>query len=455
MTDLPAMIGRFHIKHCLMKDSSGQILIAWDVVNQAEVFIQTAPEGLKGMEEISVWFQSASNRAHSVQHPNLSKVLETLTDSEVGPYLVNERPAGVSLHGLVPRKVPFPAALHILIHASHGLIAAAGARVIPLQLFPEQIMVTPAGAVKVAVFGANYPVEQGQDTLCAVFARRAFELISAHFIDDPGPDGIDPSTLESGAGIALPPSVATVFQRAFARDKRMRFPSLRAFMDTLIAAAPLLEDQRLELLDLMDSDQPKGEDPIIAAVVPPEAQWEEVFPPKNLNPPPTPAGSATEVEAPTRHGSRRIMAITAAAGLVAALAVGGVVILRRPAPLTIQVDPPGAAIRVDGRMIGKAPFGPSREIKPGMVVQVESIGYTPSQHRVKEGDTLLNLKLDPIPPPLGEAKVPDAHETVEKPPSGSSPSSKIPVPRVKAKPKAPPAPKGKKGNVFDQLRTQM
>lgn len=448
MNTLPSLIDRFHIKHRLMQDPSGQILIAWDTANQSDVFIRTAPDRLKSIPELSTWFQKEFDRACRVQHPNLSKVIEAPTGSEVGPYLVSERPAGVSLRGLVPREIPLSAALRILIHSSHGLIAAVNAGVLPLHLFPDQILVTPAGAVKVAIFGGHDQVEQGEGSLCTMFASRAFELISGRLMDGPEADGIDLSALPSGAAHSLDPSMVVIFQRAFAKDRNARFSSLRLFMDMLIAAAPMTEDQRLELLELMASDAPLAEDPVIAAAVPPEAQWEEVFPQKD----PATAPSGENAPSPAR-GSRRGMAITAAVVLVAALGVGGGVVLRRPAPITIQVNPPGAEVRVDGRMLGKAPLGPTRDIKPGMVVQAESNGYLPTRYTVKDGDSFLNLKLDLIPPPPPEPKVPDTPEPVAEPSPDPVPSSKAPKP--KAKPKPAPAPKEKKRDVFDQIRKQM
>lgn len=448
MSALPALIDRFHIKHRLMKDPSGQILIAWDTANQADVFIRTSPDGLTTMPELSIWFQKEFDRACRVQHPNLSRVTESPTGSEVGPYLVSERPAGVSLRGLVSRKVPLSAALRILIHSSHGLIAAGKAGVFPLHLFPEQILVTPAGGVKVAIFGGHDQVEQGDESLCTMFAARAFELISGHLMDGNGADGIDPSVLQSGAAKSMDRSMMPIFQRALDQDPQARFPSLRTFMDMLIAAAPLPEEQRLELLELMASGTPLAEDPLIAAVVPPEAQWEELFPQKD--PGAMPPG---ESAASTAGGSRRGLGIMAAVVLVAALVVGGGIVLRRPAPITIQVSPLGAEVRVDGRLLGKAPLGPTRDIKPGMMVVAESDGYLPSRYTVKDGDSLLNLKLDPIPPPAPEPKAPDTPEPAAEPaPEPVAPSK---APKPKAKPKAPPVRKEKKGDIFDQLRKQL
>jgi hypothetical protein len=436
-----------------MKNPSGDVLIAWDEVKQAEVFIQTAPAWLKDAPEISAWFQIEFERASSANDPDLTGVPDMLMGSEIGPCLVIKRPTGISLQGLVPLKIPLPAALHILIKCSHRLIAAAATGAVPFQLFPEQIMVAPDGAVNVVIFGCDTPVDQREDTLCTAFATRALELLSGQLLDGPVTSGMESSILESGAGKALHPSMTSVFERAFASEQQVRFSSLHRFMDMLIAAAPLSDDQRLALLELMDSEEALSGDPIIAAVVPPESEWKEQLP-KNVLVAPDPKSTIRAAEIPAPRKSSTTL-VAAAVALTVALGVGGVAVFRRPAPLTIQTEPIGADIRVDGRLLGKAPLGPTRDIKPGMVVQIDSPGYLPNRYTVKEGDSLVNLKLEPIPPPAGEVKAPSAHELATEPLSESSPSSKVSAPKPKAKPKAPPAPKGKKGNVFDQFRTQM
>ena len=108
---------------------------------------------------------------------------------------------------------------------------------------------------------------------------------------------------------------------------------------------------------------------------------------------------------------------------------------------------------MDGRLLGRAPLGPTRDIKPGMVIQADSAGYLPHRYAVKEGDSQLDLKLEPVPPPMAKEPDPPAPSALPEPVKPAPAAEPKAV--VKAKPRPPSPPPGKKGDVFDQIRKQM
>lgn len=251
-------------------------------------------------------------------HPGLVRVVDVGEDLDRGPFLVREYVNGPSLRSLPAMEVDLEAALRILIQTAHALRAADTGGVAPRPLGLEHLFLTPAGQVKVTVFGRPQASPPAAFTSPADLARVGLELIAGR---DLGGEG--GGQLPELAAI-LDRELARTFSRALSGSGADRFEEIGPFIASMIAVAPLTEPRRRELLHLNDRSDPILEDEHLASWVrgvwrtgaPPlrsEAQPDELL--EALPPLVEPAGGA-----PLAHSAGRLRHWIAAILIAAALA---------------------------------------------------------------------------------------------------------------------------------------
>ncbi len=473
-------IGRFEVRRVLATDPGGLVTLAWDPDASSHVVIRTIRSDATELSDRSAWFQHECELTSRVKHPNVLQVAGTDSDPLEGPFLISECIEGTSLHHVFPKQVPIVLALRILIQAARGLAAAEAAGVLQQNLSPEHVLLSTDGVVKVILFGSLRVSPSPGATTCSAFARSAFWLIAAHMPDEPWAEAdskIHLATLKHMTSQDLDPALMEVFLRAFSSDLSARFPSTRAFMNSLISAAPMAAATRMDILSRFSSDQEPTHDAFIAELVqgfdgleeelplpaskaesepspiepladrPPEAQSPapetegqppapetEGQPPApetiDINPPATPEEPDTQQEARTSAGKPLVWGL--AGLLIAGAAFGAFAWFKSPKAVTISTVPPGAEILVDGQSVGHSPVSNLKAVHAGSAIEARMDGYRSASQTLQAGQSTLDLRLEALPP----TKPPDLVPIVKPTPPATSPATS-PAPSP-----APPPNKG-------------
>ncbi|MBK8096878.1 MAG: serine/threonine protein kinase [Planctomycetes bacterium] len=274
----PARLGRYAIERLLAAGGMGEVYLANDTENGAQVAIKLLPPPIgDGAATVRERFAREARLQQRLDHPGIVRVL----DADVAgdrPWLVLEFVRGQSLRQRL-RAGPLPVADALRWCAeTAGIVAAAHAHgVLHRDLKPENVMLTDDGQVRVLDFGLaraqddTAPLtrtgeilgtpeymapEQLLDSGDAVDGRTdvhalgvlGYELLTGKspfhapnlfavlkLVESLQPKA--PSQLRAG----VPPGVDAVLLRAMAKDQRERWPTATAFAAALrgaVAAAP-------------------------------------------------------------------------------------------------------------------------------------------------------------------------------------------------------------------------
>jgi len=431
MDSLPQIIGRFSIERaCPVPPGEDQAYVAFDPERNERVILQMVAVGPK-QSAGAVLFRLKADLEISgrLTHPGLVPVRSLGTDQSLGPYLIREYVNGPSLRALPSMEVDLHAALRILVQAAHALAAADEAGVAPRTLRLEHLHIAPSGQVRLPVFGLVHAEAPSAAASACQLARAGLELIVGAAAFAEASDGEAPRL-----PAALDKGLAHAFGKALAADPAERFATPAAFMQVLIAEAPLPEEQQRELLERMDGLEPVLEDLVVrawarsiwrdlesfdaAAAAP---AWTAPARTPTPTPAPTPGGGATPAPAearrvqvaaaparpaapraeiplafPPRRGKTGLIVAAVAA---VALAAGGLLLLGGRKTVVVRLDsaPPGAQVVLDGRALGATPLqvtDPGR----GARAVVSKPGFKPADVAFKEGEGAILVKLEPLPP---------------------------------------------------------
>ncbi|MFL5281466.1 MAG: serine/threonine-protein kinase [Rhodopila sp.] len=279
----PRHIGRYQIVDVLGAGSIGVVYKAYDpaigrdvAVNLVRISADSTREHVAAVERLRIEARAAGR----CQHPGIISVFDFVEQADGTPAIVMEFVEGRSLHGHLrdkaARAVLDPIALVRQILTPLGY--AHGQGIIHRDIKPANIMITTAGAVKIADFGIarlrnmnatmtgatlgtpNYmaPEQLGSgpvDERADLFAVGAilYELLAGK------PPFSGQNTAEVLAQLAgpapadllpIPITLRPIVARALAKDRTQRFHSADEFATALAAAAsgqsvPVADDQTL------------------------------------------------------------------------------------------------------------------------------------------------------------------------------------------------------------------
>lgn len=446
-------IGRYRlVRRCAVLPGEAPAYVAFDPERDEQVVVQwvvVPPDQPVG--EALLRLKGDVEASGRLGHPGLVQARALGIDEGRGPYLVREFVDAPNLSALPGMEADLHAALRILIQLARALTVADEAGVASRTLRLEDVFVTSTGQVRLQVFGLPHAGTPSSASSAYQLARAGLKLMVGALDLGEAPKGDAPQRLPA----AFDKGLARAFGKAFEAEQAERFPTPVAFMQVLIAEAPLPEAQQHELLELVDQLAPIVEDPVVA-------EWA-----RRIRPEPSPDDHAVPALAPgggvaeplgvglevapvdSRAGpSRRsrLGLLVAGVVLVAALVVGGLALFagRKPVTVRVESEPPGATLELDGRVVGTTP-AELIDPAPGAHLRFSKEGFQPAESAMIAGQAVVRISLQPLPPPAPEAQAAPVPPTPEA--AGATPEPQRPAARPAAASKPPgkaPAPEKEK-----------
>jgi tetratricopeptide (TPR) repeat protein/predicted Ser/Thr protein kinase len=146
------VVGRFVIRKPLGVGGMGQVYLAEDTTLQRVVAIKRMAPGLQENDRDRKGLLKEAQRASSLNHPNIAGIYDVLEDRDE-LLLVMEYVEGTTLRVATQQRPDVPAFLNIAIQCADGLAAAHQKDIVHGDIKPENLMLTPAGRVKILDFG--------------------------------------------------------------------------------------------------------------------------------------------------------------------------------------------------------------------------------------------------------------------------------------------------------------
>ncbi|HEX3155679.1 MAG TPA: protein kinase, partial [Candidatus Angelobacter sp.] len=171
------VVGRFLIGNPLGAGGMGQVYLAEDTTLQRVVAIKRVAPGLQENDRDRKRLLKEAQRASALNHPNIASIYDVIEDRDE-LLLVMEYVDGTTLRVATNRRPVLPAFLNIAIQCAEGLAAAHQKELVHGDIKPENLMLTPAGRVKILDFGvARRPtLETGSDSPTASLATMTGSL---------------------------------------------------------------------------------------------------------------------------------------------------------------------------------------------------------------------------------------------------------------------------------------
>jgi serine/threonine-protein kinase len=284
----PEAIGRYRVQKSLGAGAMGAVYLAEDPLLKRRVAVKIVQASGAAMDHARERFAREAEISARLNHPNVITVYDVGEDPVSGPFLAIEFVDGMSVAECIKEgRLDDVARLRILILAMQGLEAAHAAGIVHRDVKPSNLMVSRDGRVKLMDFGIARGDEDGMTQTGAVlgtpayiapeqlkgaspsavtdryaFAVTAFELFT----------GTRPFHAETASAMlycivnepprippGLPVALGQAFARALAKNPKARQPTMRAFLDELLAAATIDAAQRARLQGLLDAASPLAE----------------------------------------------------------------------------------------------------------------------------------------------------------------------------------------------------
>lgn len=171
------VVGRFVIRKPLGAGGMGQVYLAEDTTLQRVVAIKRMAPGLQENDRDRKRLLKEAQRASALNHPNIASIYDVIEDRDE-LLLVMEYVEGATLRAATNQRPDLPAFLNIAIQCVDGVGAAHQKDIIHGDIKPENLMLTPAGRVKILDFGvARRPtLETGSDSPTASLATMTGSL---------------------------------------------------------------------------------------------------------------------------------------------------------------------------------------------------------------------------------------------------------------------------------------
>ena len=146
------IVGRFAIRKPLGVGGMGQVYLAEDTTLQRVVAIKRMAPGLQENDRDRKRLLKEAQRASALNHPNIASIYDVIEDRDE-LLLVMEYVEGTTLRAATNQRPDIPAFLNIAIQCADGLGAAHQKEIVHGDIKPENLMLTPAGRVKILDFG--------------------------------------------------------------------------------------------------------------------------------------------------------------------------------------------------------------------------------------------------------------------------------------------------------------
>lgn len=146
------VVGRFAIRKPLGVGGMGQVYLAEDTTLQRVVAIKRMAPGLQEDDRDRKRLLKEAQRASALNHPNIAGIYDVIEDRDE-LLLVMEYVEGATLRAATHERPDIPAFLNIAIQCADGLAAAHQKEIVHGDIKPENLMLTPAGRVKILDFG--------------------------------------------------------------------------------------------------------------------------------------------------------------------------------------------------------------------------------------------------------------------------------------------------------------
>ena len=147
-----AIVGRFRIQEKLGAGGMGQVYAAEDTMLRRRVAIKRMAPQLQFAEADRSRFLKEAQRASALNHPNIAAIYDVVQhQGEI--LLVMEYVEGKMLRARMWEPISLEQFYEIALQCAEGLAAAHDQRIVHGDIKPENIMLTPAGRVKILDFG--------------------------------------------------------------------------------------------------------------------------------------------------------------------------------------------------------------------------------------------------------------------------------------------------------------
>jgi serine/threonine-protein kinase len=149
------LAGRYRLESRIAFGGVGEVWRAEDLVLGRPVAVKLLRAEYAQHPEVLTRFRAEAKHAGSVSHPGIAQVYDYGEDGAAdSPYLVMELVDGPSLAGLLAAGPLNPAdTMDVLAQAAAGLQAAHAAGLVHRDIKPGNLLVGPAGQVKITDFG--------------------------------------------------------------------------------------------------------------------------------------------------------------------------------------------------------------------------------------------------------------------------------------------------------------
>jgi tetratricopeptide (TPR) repeat protein/tRNA A-37 threonylcarbamoyl transferase component Bud32/TolB-like protein len=145
-------VGRFVIRKPLGAGGMAQVYLAEDTTLQRVVAIKRMASGLQENDRDRKRLLKEAQRASALNHPNIASIYDVIEDHDE-LLLVMEYVEGTTLRAATNQRPDLAAFLNIAIQCADGLGAAHQKEIVHGDIKPENLMLTPAGRVKILDFG--------------------------------------------------------------------------------------------------------------------------------------------------------------------------------------------------------------------------------------------------------------------------------------------------------------
>ena len=146
-------LGPYEVLARLGAGGMGEVYLAYDARLDRRVALKSPSDEWLTDPEARPRLQREARAAARLSHPNIAAVYDVL-EADGRPFIVMEYVEGETLASLLARgRLPLERALALGISLCDALAAAHASGVIHRDLKPGNVMITPAGAVKVLDFG--------------------------------------------------------------------------------------------------------------------------------------------------------------------------------------------------------------------------------------------------------------------------------------------------------------
>src|SRR5579859_875586 len=146
------MVGRFAIRSCLGTGGMGEVYRAEDTTLKRPVALKRLAPHLRTDKNYRLRFLKEAERASSLSHQHIAGIYDVM-EEKGEPFLVMEYVEGANLRARLHAPLPLDEFWNIALQSVEALVAAHGKQIIHHDIKPENIMLTPAGHVKILDFG--------------------------------------------------------------------------------------------------------------------------------------------------------------------------------------------------------------------------------------------------------------------------------------------------------------